>query len=473
MARLPKPGGDSGRWGDILNEFLLVQHYSDGTIKPIPKSKIAGLTNDLDGKLSSSNNLSDVTDASTARTNIGLGSDDNPQFSGANLNGDLNVGEANTTEARSINLLSSFEGGEDDGTGSDTTSRINLYSYQRASFYSFGENIRRYLMRKDAKSMDTWYFPDGGYDAGRNPIGTMKPVVWTGAHWESNNHNGNHKHWSVETPDSTGAIQTRFEVRWGDLGVDNAIAGLDKTLIMTNLADFVVRTTNNQQLRLSSNTSYDKDIMFSGDHEGSDAYRRWRLRVTSGTEDFQIGRFNNSGVLQDNPLTIARSTGKVTVTGAGLDVTRAGGTTLAVTQSTAGATAMNLFGADSAVRAFQMQVTGDSFGRLAMYTSGALEWGSGSGARDANLYRSAAGTLRTDNNFTVGTTLTVSNTLTMSDGAKIGLGTSTGTVIGTHASQKLAFWNATPIVQPIMSTGIGASVDDVILLLQTLGLCRQ
>lgn len=473
MARLPKPGGDSGRWGDILNEFLLVQHYSDGTIKPLPKSKIAGLTNDLDDKLSISNNLSDVTDAGAARTNIGLGSGDSPQFSGANLNGDLNVGEANTSEARSLNLLSSFEGGEDNGSGTDTTSRINLYSYQRASFHSFGENIRRYLMRKDAKSMDTWYFPDGGYDADRNPVGTMKPVVWTGAHWEANNHASNHKHWSVETPDSGGGLQTRFEVRWGDPSVDSSIAGLDKTLIMTNLSDFVVRTTNNQQLRLSSNTSYDKDIMFSGDHEGSDAFRRWRIRVTSGTEDFQIGRFNNSGVLQDNPLAIARSTGKVTVTGTGLDVTRAGGTALAVTQSTAGATAMNLFGADSAVRAFQMQVTGDSFGRLAMYTSGLMEWGDGSGSRDTNLYRSAADTLRTDDNFVVGANLTVSSSLGLSDGATITVGTTTGTKIGTHASQKIGFWNATPIVQPIMSTGIGATVDDVILLLQTVGLCRQ
>lgn len=473
MARLPKPGGDAGHWGDILNDFLLVQHYGDGTIKPIPKSKIAGLANDLDDKLSISNNLSDVTDASDARSNIGLGAGDSPQFSGASLNGDLNVGESNTTEARSINLLSSFEGGEDDGSGTDTTSRINLYSYQRASFDSYGENIRRYLMRKDAKSMDTWYFPAGGYDASRNPIGTMKPVVWTGAHWEANNHASNHKHWSVETPDSSGGLQTRFEVRWGDLNIDNAIAGLNKTLVMTNLADFVVRTTNNQQLRLSSNTSYDKDIMFSGDHEGSDAFRRWRLRATSGTEDFQIGRFNNAGVLQDNPIAITRSTGKVTVTGAGLDVLRAGGTTLSVTQSTAGATAMSLFGADAAVRAFQMQVTGDSFGRLAMFTSGALEWGSGSAARDTNLYRSAADTLRTDDNFVVGAALTVSSSLSLSDGATIGLGTTNGTKIGTHASQKLGFWNATPITQPIMSTGIGANVDDVILLLQTLGLCRQ
>lgn len=33
MARLPQPGGDSGSWGDILNEFLGESHNSDGSLK--------------------------------------------------------------------------------------------------------------------------------------------------------------------------------------------------------------------------------------------------------------------------------------------------------------------------------------------------------------------------------------------------------------------------------------------------------
>lgn len=33
MARLPTPGGDNNTWGDILNEFLSVEHNSDGTLK--------------------------------------------------------------------------------------------------------------------------------------------------------------------------------------------------------------------------------------------------------------------------------------------------------------------------------------------------------------------------------------------------------------------------------------------------------
>lgn len=33
MARLPVPGSDDGSWGDILNEFLHVEHNADGTLK--------------------------------------------------------------------------------------------------------------------------------------------------------------------------------------------------------------------------------------------------------------------------------------------------------------------------------------------------------------------------------------------------------------------------------------------------------
>lgn len=33
VARLPQPGGDTGTWGDILNDFLLQAHKTDGTLK--------------------------------------------------------------------------------------------------------------------------------------------------------------------------------------------------------------------------------------------------------------------------------------------------------------------------------------------------------------------------------------------------------------------------------------------------------
>lgn len=73
MARLPQPGGDSGTWGQILNDFLSQTHNADGTLKSgtvttdqiasstiinadisasaaIDQTKIANLTTDLASK---------------------------------------------------------------------------------------------------------------------------------------------------------------------------------------------------------------------------------------------------------------------------------------------------------------------------------------------------------------------------------------------------------------------------------------
>lgn len=68
--------------------------------------------------------------------------------------------------------------------------------------------------------------------------------------------------------------------------------------------------------------------------------------------------------------------------------------------------------------------------------------------------------------------ITTNGSLTLSDTNLI-VGTTTGTKIGTATGQKLGFWNATPVVQQILATGVGATVDQVIALLQTLGLCKQ
>lgn len=48
MARLPKPGGDEGEWAGILNDFLLVSHNADGTIKNSGIRAIAAGTVGLD-----------------------------------------------------------------------------------------------------------------------------------------------------------------------------------------------------------------------------------------------------------------------------------------------------------------------------------------------------------------------------------------------------------------------------------------
>ena len=59
------------------------------------------------------------------------------------------------------------------------------------------------------------------------------------------------------------------------------------------------------------------------------------------------------------------------------------------------------------------------------------------------------------------------------DAKNIALNTTTGSKLGTATGQKLGFWGITPVVQQVLATGGGATVDNVISLLQTLGLCKQ
>ena len=63
--------------------------------------------------------------------------------------------------------------------------------------------------------------------------------------------------------------------------------------------------------------------------------------------------------------------------------------------------------------------------------------------------------------------------ITLAEANDIIVGTSTGTEIGTATAQKLGFWGTTPVVQQVLATGGGATIDNVISLLQTLGLCKQ
>jgi hypothetical protein len=71
VSRLPIPGSDDNTWGDILNDFLGVEHNFDGTLKKA--ADIADAKNKADTALQPSNNLSDLNSSTTARTNLGLG----------------------------------------------------------------------------------------------------------------------------------------------------------------------------------------------------------------------------------------------------------------------------------------------------------------------------------------------------------------------------------------------------------------
>jgi len=110
----------------------------------------------------------------------------------------------------------------------------------------------------------------------------------------------------------------------------------------------------------------------------------------------------------------------------------------------------------------------------ALYITGT--GGSGGTSTNYALYCDSTRVSAFASALSVGTTSTNSNSLTLGDAYNIIVGTTTGTKIGTvggAAGQKLAFWNSTPIVQPVLATGASHTVDDIITVLQNLGLTRQ
>ena len=118
---------------------------------------------------------------------------------------------------------------------------------------------------------------------------------------------------------------------------------------------------------------------------------------------------------------------------------------------------------------FVTSVTGDVASEFVLSADGRLEWGGGVGALDVNLYRSDANTLTTDDLFQsyggvyveAGLTVGLAAPLTLSGGSNVVLDGITGSKIGTATTQKLAFYNATPIVQgaSIADPAGGATVD--------------
>lgn len=325
-----------------------------------------------------------------------------------------------TANAGALNIPSSFAGGSDDGTGYDSTGRINLYSYQRAYVRSYGEPIRIHLMKYDAKGMIAWYGPKNGFDpVTRDPIaGSVTPVTWIGSHFEANNRASYHMHWEVEVPDSTGALQGRLEILFGDQ--TTGTIGLDKTQILTNLADFVVRCSNGQQFILSSSAGNELPITFSRNVGAS--MRRWKIRVTSEAEsgsdagsNFQLVRYSDADALIDSPIIVSRATGLVSFggtsgTAGGVAITRASGVGLTITPTATGGQAALVIGTDATARSWQGQVSGDTTTRSVVYVDGKIEWGSGSATRDVNLYRSSANVLKTDYSFTVTKNLRINTT---------------------------------------------------------------
>ena len=102
------------------------------------------------------------------------------------------------------------------------------------------------------------------------------------------------------------------------------------------------------------------------------------------------------------------------------------------------------------------------------FTSG-LKW-SGTGSTEANSYMSGIANsteqIRIDTN---GVKISDSKTLTLGAGTNVALDTITGSKIGTATTQKLSFYNSTPIVQPSSASQAAVVAAAVVTTTPTLG----
>jgi hypothetical protein len=90
------------------------------------------------------------------------------------------------------------------------------------------------------------------------------------------------------------------------------------------------------------------------------------------------------------------------------------------------------------------QATANERGRIS--TAGGFSWGSTTDPGAGNVL--FGGTLAVTGASTLTGLLTANGGITLGDAQNIAFNTTTGTKIGTATTQKLSFWNATPIVQP-------------------------
>jgi hypothetical protein len=329
-----------------------------------------------------------------------------------------------------LKLSSSFAGGENT---SDSTGRLELESFQKAqhltggggTYAHFGEVIRIRSRKHNSKQMIAWYGPTS-YDGNGDPATEDTAWFWMGAHYDPNDPGPAHGHWSVETPDLNGDLQTRMEFRIWD--PTTGAFGMNRTIAKFNAADVVI-AQDNGALYMAGTAGTNKNLYFTNDTtvvSGSATGKRWGVQADSTAEggsnagtDFRINRYNDSGAFTDSPIFIKRSTGAVGIgniltPNARLDVTEAGSRhTVEAIQTTSSTVAFAAYAGilgSSANRYFDGRVSGDSSGRFVILGDGKFEWGNGgAGGRDTNLYRSAANVLKTDDMLITAVGLGVGN----------------------------------------------------------------
>lgn len=332
-----------------------------------------------------------------------------------------------------IYIRSSSAGGD----VSDSTNRIVLESFQRPETGPFGETIRMLNKVPRAKSMLAWYHPEDPtlpYDATTNPMHSSADV-WCGAHYEAQDTDVDvHGHWSVEVPDSGGALRSRFAIDWVNHATQTR--GIDTTNTYFGNTHVSHRQGDGAIFRVCAGAgSAERKLEFSADGGGSTISpgqfdplkRRWWLVCNQDAEsgsnvgaNFSLRRFADDGTSLGEAFFVQRVNGQITFGEASTQSSRvcarsagAGENGFFSYPQAAFSSGFAHFSAKSATladRVFHIATTGEANARFTMDSAGKQEWGNGTSSRDTVIERKQANVmgLGTDDAWRTGLSTTAS-----------------------------------------------------------------
>lgn len=203
-----------------------------------------------------------------------------------------------------------------------------------------GKSLVQDLATPDAKAMLTWRIPvkpgtavngigfpytkEEEAESLAAPLSQYKDVTWAGAHYYAQDPGGVggevHGHWSVEVPDTTGALRTRFQITYinpntGEIGVENS-------LIKMTSSDFSFVCSGQTKMRVTAPGNDGTSARIELGRGDAQKLRRWDIRMGSNTETggnggspFEIRRYDDAGNQLGVSLAITRSSGDITLGG--------------------------------------------------------------------------------------------------------------------------------------------------------------
>jgi hypothetical protein len=259
--------------------------------------------------------------------------------------------------------------------------------------------------------------------------------------------NNQHHHVSIEAADGSatlglaGELHTRLSMNYDVYPsvfryVDVELQQIDQPLKLIG--------TGNKELHFAT----------APDRSG----RRWSLQHHASSDELRIVTYTSTGLAAAAAMQLQLSNGYVGIGGApstGTDMLKVYGDI----QSTG--TSISLVSSGTAGVSVDRAAT-TNFASFIFRTATSDKWTIGlrnDSTNDFHFRDNTNGVTALKITTNANPVLTITGTLTMTDAKNIAVGTTTGTKIGTATTQKLGFFNATPVVQPSAYTTSNVTTD--------------